>query len=222
MRSVNNHRTGRISGLYTIVDSAFNPFDSMAALARKYLEGGARIVQLRMKNPGSVGRGTWDVGRNAEEIMKLKAEYDFTFIVNDDVDVALKVGADGVHVGEHDESVESIRRRAGDEFLIGYSSHSREEAMAAGAQGADYVAFGAIFPTPTKGPGHPVQGLDRLRELAGYLQAPLVAIGGIVRENVGSVMDAGADAVAMITALARAQDVVAETRWFVNAVTRNS
>jgi thiamine-phosphate pyrophosphorylase len=220
-----NHRAESISGLYTIVDSGFNPFDSLATLARRYLEGGARIVQLRMKtvdasgSPKSEVRSpTSDFRRNAEEIMKLKREFDFTFIVNDYADIALEVGADGVHVGENDEPVERLRARVGEKLLIGYSSHSREEAVEAERCGADYVAFGAIFPTPTKGPGHPVQGLRRLREVASAVNVPLVAIGGIVRENVRGVLAAGADAVAMITALARAENVVAETKWFTDAI----
>lgn len=210
----------KISGLYAIADRDFNPFDSLSELVRRYLEGGAGIVQLRMKDDKDVRRGTSDVGRNAEEIMKLKGEYDFIFIMNDHVDVALDVGADGVHVGENDEPIEDIRARTGGDFVIGYSSHSKGEAVGAQGRGADYVAFGAVFPTRTKGPGHPIQGLEGLAEVSRSLEIPLVAIGGIGRENIARVIEAGADAVAMITALSQADDVVEETRWFLKAIER--
>jgi len=203
-----------IRGLYAIADSDFNPFGSMAEFARKYLEGGARIIQLRMKG----ARDSSEVERELRGVIELKGEFDFTFIVNDYVDVALESGADGVHVGENDEPVTSIRERAGEDLIVGYSSHSLEEALRAQRDGADYVAFGAIFPTRTKGPGHPVQGLGRLEEVAASLQVPVVAIGGITRENVADVVAAGADSIAMITALAQSRDVVAETAWFVKAV----
>jgi thiamine-phosphate pyrophosphorylase len=217
-----NRRATTIGGLYAIADRDFNPFDSLAMLARKYLEGGAKIVQLRMKDSGpgtrDSGLGTRIFRDNALEIMKLKGEFDFTFIVNDYVDVALDVEADGVHVGENDEAVASIRKRAGDDLIIGYSSHSVGEARGAEMDGADYVAFGAIFPTRTKGPGHPVQGLGRLKEIASSVRVPVVAIGGITRENVADVVAVGVDSIAMITAISQARDVVAETAWFVRAI----
>lgn len=209
-----NRQASNIHGLYAIADRGFNPFGSAAELARKYLEGGAKIVQLRMKDANEED----EVAREAREIMKLKDEFDFTFIVNDYVDVAIDVDADGVHVGANDEPVASIRERAGDDLIVGYSSHSFDEAIAAESDGADYIAFGAIFPTRTKGPGHPVQGLARLKELAGSAGVPVVAIGGITRENVADVVAAGADSVAMITALSQARDVVVETAWFVKAI----
>jgi len=201
-----------IAGLYAIADRGFNPFGSTAELARKYLEGGARIVQLRMKSASNAS----DVEGEARQIMKLKGEFDFTFIVNDRVDVALEVGADGVHVGKNDESIDSIKARSGGKLIVGYSSHSKDEAVEAERRGADYVAFGAIFPTRTKGAGHPVQGLEALEGVAKSVRIPLVAIGGIGRHNVQDVIGAGADAIAMITSLSMADDVVAEVRWFVN------
>ncbi len=205
----------RIAGLYAIVDSQWNPCATLAALAERYLEGECRLLQLRMKDVRDPGSGIRDpMRKEAEAIMRLKDRFDFTFIVNDHADLAREVGADGVHVGENDESVAAIRARHGAHLLIGYSSHSVDEARNAVDAGADYVAFGAIFPTKTKGPGHPVQGLDRLKALAASVDVPVVAIGGITRENVHAVVDAGADAVAMITALSQAQDMVEETKWF--------
>ena len=213
----------RIRGLYAIADSVFNPCASLSELARRFLDGGCRIVQLRMKN--SVNRGSGSEVRGlavdgaavlaeARAIARLKAEYDFTFIVNDHADVAAEVGADGVHVGENDAPVAAIKSKYGDRLIVGYSSHSLEEARRAVECGADYVALGAIFPTKTKGPGHPVQGLAKLSELVRSIDVPVVAIGGIGRGNVGDVIAAGASSVAMITALSEAEDIAAEARWF--------
>ncbi|MFA4873996.1 MAG: thiamine phosphate synthase [bacterium] len=217
-----NDRTQLISGLYAIADSGFCAVDRLPQFARNVLEGGCRLIQLRMK-ANQAGQAGYDEIKNiAREIMKLKREFDFTFIINDHVDLAIESGADGVHVGENDEPVASIRRRTGDRLLIGYSAHSLEEAATAERQGADYVAFGAIFQTKTKGPGHPVQGLEKLALVARSLGVPVVAIGGIGRANIRDVVEAGAKTVAMISALAEAPDVVAEARWFVKEIAQGS
>lgn len=201
----------RISGLYAIADSNWNPFGDMTTLVQKFLAGGYRLIQLRMKDsPRS------EILSVAKKIVLLKKETNFTFIINDHPDIATEVGADGVHVGEHDEIIESIRVRFSDRLIVGYSAHSLEEAIHAELSGANYVAFGAIFPTKTKGPGHPVQGLERLKQLTSAIKIPIVAIGGINRTNFQSVIDAGADAVAMITALTQAKDVEEEISWYIN------
>ncbi|MFH1830504.1 MAG: thiamine phosphate synthase [Pseudomonadota bacterium] len=207
----------RVSGLYAIADSQFNPFSSLTELVQKYLEGGCRIIQLRMKYGSEA-----DVRKQASEIIKFKQRYDFTFIVNDYVDVALEVGADGVHVGANDEPIENIGERAGKKLFIGYSSHSLKEACDAEKKRVNYIAFGAIFPTRTKGEGHPVQGLARLRQVTQAVSVPVVAIGGIGRNNLQGVIDAGADAVAMITSLSLADDIISETRWFIKTYASNA
>ena len=206
-----------IRGLYAIADPSWNPRDSLCELVREFLKGGARIVQLRMKKPADAD-SSWEerVRDGARAISKLKEEYDFTFIVNDYVDIAIEVGADGVHVGDNDMSVDEVKKHVPKGVIVGYSSHSISEARAAVAKGADYVAFGAIFPTPTKGPGHPVQGIDALTKLAASIDVPVVAIGGIVRGNVDQVVKAGADSVAMITGLTRAPCISGEVQWYVD------
>ena len=205
----------RISGLYAIADSKWNPPGSLPQLVQKYLSGGCKLIQLRIKT-GDGRPSLWndDAFDAAKEILKLKKSFDFTFIINDYVDVAAELGADGVHVGGNDMSVGDIRDYVGDRLLIGYSSHSYEEAVAAEKAGADYVALGAIYPTVTKGYGHPVVGVETLRKTAQTLNVPVVAIGGIKRENYKEVFEAGAKAAAMITGLAMAPDIVAETKWF--------
>lgn len=199
----------KIKGLYAIADSRWNPCGGLPALVQKFLEGGAKIVQLRVKD----GKKD-DVLSIARQIMVFRGGWDFTFIVNDHADVAVAAGADGVHVGENDEPVLAIKKRFGEKLIVGCSSHSIGEARLAEADGADYVAFGAIYPTRTKGPGHPVQGIEKLKELVNTVNAPVVAIGGIGRDNIDEVLSAGARSVAMITALSQADDIASETKWF--------
>ena len=146
--------------------------------------------------------------------MSFKNDFDFTFIINDHVDVALEIGADGVHVGADDMPVAEVRKKVGDKMLIGYSSHSLEEALQAEEGGADYVAFGAIFPTKTKGPGHPVQGLEKLRAVVEAVKIPVVAIGGINKENFGQVLETGVASIAMITALTDASDIAKRSQQY--------
>ncbi len=205
----------RISGLYAIADMNFNPCSSLPELIGKFLMGGCKIVQLRMKS-ANVRPSLWndEVFEAAKEVMAFKKHFDFTFIINDYVDVAAELKADGVHVGKNDMPVENVRSRVGNRLLVGYSSHSLEEAVAAEKSGADYVALGAIYHTKTKGPGHPIVGLETLRQVTQTLKVPVVAIGGIKRENYKEVLDAGASAAAMITALTMSNDIAGEARWF--------
>lgn len=207
-------RGNRIQGIYAVVDPRFLPAGrDVGECVRRFLDGGGRLVQLRIKgDDAGEERRRW-----ADALLRLKRTYDFTFLMNDDCDLTAAVGADGVHVGLDDPPVTAVRAQLGPNYLIGYSAHSVEEAVAAEQAGADYVALGAIFPTATKGPGHPVQGVTMLRRVVQAVQVPVVAIGGITRENVGAVWQTGVAAVAMITGLTQAADVCAETQWHVQA-----
>lgn len=201
-----------LRGVYAICDNTTVPRRSHPLISRQLLEGGVRIIQLRLKG-GDPGRTAGIAG----EILKLKRDFDFTFIVNDDVELAVSLGADGVHLGRDDRPVSEVRALLGSKILIGYSAHSREEALAAERSGADYVALGAIYPTPFKGPDHPIQGLERLSETVRAVSIPVVAIGGIDRGNFSAVVKTGVAAVAMIRALVAADDIAREARWFVEA-----
>lgn len=202
----------KISGLYAICDTSFSPQYSHKQLAELILKGGCKILQLRMKGEKDLSK----VKKSAEEILKLKEKYDFTFILNDYVELAQELPVDGVHVGQDDLSIPNTREKLGPRKLIGYSSHSLAEAIAGQKAGADYVALGAIFPTATKGPGHPVQGLETLRQVVAALQVPLVAIGGITLQNLKAVMECGPSAIAVITALSKASNPSEATRNFIN------
>jgi len=202
-----------IKGLYAIIDTSFSPQYSHYQLANLVLMGGCKILQLRMKNK------KWDEAyETAKKILSLKTKYDFTFIINDHVNMVGELKADGVHVGSGDAGIEEARNKLGNDFLIGYSSHSIDEAIVAEKKGADYIAFGAIFPTKTKGPGHPVQGIDKLKELCSIIKKPVVAIGGINRLNINDILDSGLSSVAMITGLSQARDVVEETEWYIRKI----
>jgi thiamine-phosphate pyrophosphorylase len=206
----------RLEGIYALCDNSLNPNADHLRLAQALLEGGAPILQLRMKGEKDQAK----VRTQAAAILELKSDYDFIFLLNDFVELGRELPVDGVHVGQDDLAVEKARELLGPKKLIGYSSHSLEEALDAERRGADYVALGAIFPTATKGPGHPVQGIDKLKEVTAALTTPVVAIGGIKRDNLASVLTAGAAMAAMIGALTLAPDVAAETRWFVEEFKR--
>ena len=200
-----------ITGLYVIVDADWNPLNSHRDFAMCVLDGGCNLIQLRMK-----GRDKDLVLKSAEEIAALKEKYDFRFIINDYPDIAISVGADGVHVGSGDISPSDIKAEYGNNLIVGYSSHSVDEAIEASRNNADYIAFGAIFPTPTKGAGHPVQGVSKLKLLVDILDVPIVGIGGINRGNIENVVSTGVNSIAMISSICMAKDIKNEVAYFIN------
>ncbi len=159
--------------------------------AEAFLEGGAGILQIRHK-------GHWNrsVFREAEEVSGLCRQYGAILIIDDRADIAMLLEA-GLHVGQDDLPPREARRLIGD-AILGYSSHNPRQLCEAGGEPVDYVALGPIFPTVSKQNPDPVVGLDQLRDCRGLVTKPLVAIGGITRENARDVLAAGADAVAVI------------------------
>ncbi|MCE9624362.1 MAG: thiamine phosphate synthase [Deltaproteobacteria bacterium] len=200
-----------IRGIYALCDNSLDPGIDHLYLAEQLLAGGVTILQLRMKGEKDIHR----VRETAQAILDLKSQYDFCFILNDFVKLASELPVDGVHIGQDDGTIAEARKVLGKGRLIGYSSHSPEEALRAQEAGADYVALGAVFPTATKGPGHPVQGIATLKKVVESLEVPVVAIGGIHRENFSQVVATGVAAVAMIGALTLAPRIAEEARWFV-------
>ncbi len=194
--------TKKITGLYAIVDPAFCKDRDPIFVAEEILKGGGKILQLRVKQGFSdTERKEW-----ALQLKALKEKYDYCLIINDDINLAMAINADGVHVGQDDAPVAEVKKRVGKK-IVGYSSHDVEEAIAAEQAGADYVALGAIFPTPTKGVGHPICGLEQLKIVVNTVHIPVVAIGGIKRENLKSVLATGVSCVAMITELSHAENI---------------
>ena len=196
----------RLPRLYAIVD----PLDtglSPTALAAALLAGGARCLQLRWK-----GAAPREVLEAARAIRPLVHDAGGLFFVNDRPDVAVLAAADGVHLGQDDVPVAAARRVLGPGRLIGLSTHDPEQARAAAAAGADYVAVGPIYATRSKVGALAPRGLDLVRAARACVPCPLVAIGGIDATTAAEVVAAGADAVAIIAALVRTPDPAAAVR----------
>ncbi|MEK7848201.1 MAG: thiamine phosphate synthase, partial [Chloroflexota bacterium] len=190
-----------ISGLYVIIDTDFLKGRAEADICRQALRGGARIVQLRDK-----AREKGVLLPICRELRAQCAAAGALFLVNDHLDLALASGAHGLHLGQTDLPVAVARRLLPVEYLIGVSAKTREQARAAQEGGADYVAVGAMFPTTSKA-GAIIKGIEALREVRQAVPLPVVAIGGINRENVAQVVMAGADCIAVINAVMGAPDV---------------
>ncbi len=172
------------------------------AIAGAALAGGADMIQLRDKS-GDMRA----LLRQARAIQALSRSHGAIFIVNDRLDLALAAGADGVHVGQDDLPAEAARHLLGPGRILGVSTHSREQALAAQAAGADYIGFGPMYPTGTKDTGYTPRGLEGLREVRAAVRLPILAIGGITLDTVADVIAAGATAPAVISAIVAAPDI---------------
>jgi thiamine-phosphate pyrophosphorylase len=193
--------------LYVITDEAIGNGRSHAEIARRACAGGADAIQLRDKACGT--RDLCRIGREIREITKAAGAL---FIVNDRLNVALACGADGVHLGQGDLRMDVARQRAPRPFVIGLSVRNVEEALAAVEAGADYVAVSPVFATASKDDAGPGCGLFGLREIRAAVSVPVVAIGGISRDNVAEVITGGADGVAVISAVVGQPDIAAAAR----------
>jgi thiamine-phosphate pyrophosphorylase len=199
--------------LYAILDRAQTGERSIADVCEALLAGGARLIQYRDK--GATSRELFE--RSRPLLAQIRGRGG-TFIVNDRADVALAVGADGVHVGQDDLPVEMARAVVGAGRMVGFSTHNLEQVALADKTSADYIAFGPVFATQSKAQPDPVVGLEGLRRAREATRKPLVAIGGITLERAGEVMAAGADSVAVIADLLRAPDVRARARAYLEAL----
>jgi thiamine-phosphate pyrophosphorylase len=196
-----------------ITDPSLAGRDHVAIVAAA-LAGGADMIQLRDKS-GDLRA----LLPQAREIQALCRAHGAIFIVNDRLDLALAAGADGVHVGQDDLPAEAARHLLGPGRILGVSTHSREQALAALAAGADYIGFGPMFPTGTKDTGYPPRGLEGLREVRAAVRLPILAIGGISLETAAAVIAAGATAPAVISAIVTAPDISAAAAAFRARVT---
>lgn len=171
------------------------------------MEGGATVVQYREKE-----RTTGQLVEEALALRELTREADVPLIVNDRLDVALATETDGVHVGQDDMSATMTRRLMGQERIVGVSATNLQEAIQAEKDGADYLGVGPIFATPTKPDAAPPMGLEGLAKVCRHVSIPVVAIGGINEHNAAAVIEAGADGVAVVSAVVAAPDVAAAAR----------
>ncbi|MBL9017887.1 MAG: thiamine phosphate synthase [Myxococcales bacterium] len=192
-----------IRGFYAVLDR------DDEALCRALLASGARVLQVRIKPATTSGQ----IARAARMARRLCTEHGAALVVNDRADIALAVGADGVHLGQTDVPLERARKHVGDRLWIGVSTHDLAQVRAAVAGGADYLGFGPVFPTTTKQNPDPVQGVEGLRAaVAAAGGVPVVAIGGITPAHAAEVYGAGASAICAIGAVIGSADVAAAAR----------
>ncbi len=189
--------------LYVITDSSLSKGKTDFEVAKLAYEGGAEVVQLRMKNTSG-----FEMLAQSKKIQNIANEMNRIFIVNDRIDIAMASDADGVHLGQDDIPLADARRLMGDEKIIGISVSTVEEAIKAYKGGADYIAIGSIFNTKTKDDAGDGLGLDAIINIRKAVpDIPLVAIGGINLGNIKDVIRAGADSAAVISAVVGAEDI---------------
>ena len=178
-------------GLYAITQPENKTVDQVLGQVEAALKGGAVVVQYRDKNP-------IDAVALAHQLLTLCHAYQAPLLINDSVELAIKVGADGVHLGKDDGDIANARKRLGPDAIIGVSCYNNlKKALAAIEHGADYVAFGRFFPSGSKPLASPAD-VSTLRQAKLQIKAPIVAIGGILPENGGQLLTAGADLLAVI------------------------
>ncbi len=202
----------KVKGLYVILDPQFCKGMSEVEAAKAIIRGGARIVQWRDK--------VRDKGEQlpiVREVNRLCADAGVLLIVNDHLDLALISGAGGLHLGQKDLPIEEVKPFISNEMIVGVSTAVFDEAVKAEKDGASYVAVGSIYPSPSKDETRPA-GLETLRKVASSASAPIVAIGGINESNLGTVLDSGADAICVISAVMSAPDIEEATRSLVSHI----
>ena len=192
--------------LYAVTDRAWVGRQTLPEQVEAALKGGATCVQLREKE---LDRAAFL--EEARTLAALCRRYGVPLIINDNVEVALSAGADGVHVGQDDLTVEQVRRLAGDRLIVGVSAHSVEQALAAQAGGADYLGVGAVFATATKSDAH-VLPRETLAEICRAVDIPVVAIGGIGEDNLLQLAGTGVDGAALVSAIFSAPDIEGQCR----------
>lgn len=187
--------------LYAVTDRSWVGKYTLLQQIEQALEGGVTIIQLREKNLSED-----EFMKEAIEAKKMCDKYNVPLIINDNVDVAIGSGADGVHVGIEDMSVDEIRKRAGAEFIIGATAKTVEQAQKAERAGADYLGVGAVFPSPTKKNAIRITK-EQLKEITSSVSIPAVAIGGITLDNISEIRGGGMCGVAVVSAVFGAENI---------------
>lgn len=170
------------------------------------IRGGISLFQFREKGQGALSGA--EKKKLATALQQVCKEANIPFIVNDDIDLAVEIDADGVHIGQEDEAASTVRKRIGADKWVGVSAHTIEEAERAIRDGADYLGLGPIYPTSSKDDAESVKGTAIIRQFREHgFSIPLVGIGGITSTNAAAVMEAGADGVSVISAISGSEDV---------------
>ena len=187
--------------LYAVTDRAWlKENESLVSVCKDVLENGATFLQIREKD---LDEKTFE--QEADALKKLCAEYQIPFVVNDSVEIALEIDADGVHVGQSDIKGRDIRSMIGNEKILGISAGTVEEAIAAEKAGADYIGVGAVFGTSTKKNARNLT-VEKLKEISESVSIPVVAIGGIGATNIMELKNSGVDGVAVVSAIFAAEN----------------
>ena len=192
--------------LYAVTDRTWTGKQSLNEQVESALKGGVTCVQLREKELDDEA-----FLKEALEISKLCKSYNVPFFINDNVDIAIKCHADGIHVGQEDMEASKVRERVGEEMMIGVSVHSVAEALEAVKNGADCLGVGSMFSTSTK-KDVDLLPKETLRDICAAVDIPVVAIGGINRSNILKLSGSGADGVALVSAIFASEDIESECR----------
>lgn len=192
--------------LYAVTDRAWTGGQTLYEQVESALKGGVTCVQLREKHLSEEA-----FLAEAIEMHTLCSRFGVPLIINDRADIAVRCGAEGVHVGQKDMNAEDVRRLIGEERILGVSARTVEQALAAQEAGADYLGVGAVFGTSTKEDARPVSR-ETVRQIREAVSIPIVAIGGITRDNLLQLSGCGADGTALVSAIFGAKDIEAECR----------
>lgn len=216
MKRMNSEHLRDLLKVYFIMGSV-NCRKAPVKILQEAVAGGITMFQFREKGSGSLSnKAKFNLGRRLQKICHANG---VPFIVNDDIDLAIALDADGIHVGQEDTPAKALRQLLGENKIIGVSAHTLEEAKQAITDGADYLGVGPIYPTSSKDDARAVQGTQIINELrSSGITIPLVGIGGITLHNAAPVMAAGADGISIISAIAGAEDIPTTVRAFVNEV----
>ena len=187
--------------LYAVTDRSWLNGETLYAQVEKALKGGVTFVQLREKNLDEVS-----FLEEAKEIQNLCAQYHVPFVINDNVEIAAQINADGVHVGQSDMEAGDVRKKLGPDKIIGVSAQTVEQALKAQSHGADYLGVGAVFPTGSKADAVEVSH-ETVKAICEAVDIPVIAIGGITAENVTELAGTGICGIAVISAVFAQKDI---------------
>lgn len=187
--------------LYAVTDAAWTGKKTLTEQVEEAMKGGITFLQLREKHLSKE-----EFLKEAIEIKDLAQKYQIPFVINDEIEIAQEAGADGVHVGQDDMPVEEVRKILGKDKIIGVSAHNVEEAVRAERGGADYLGVGAVYPTSTKENASAVS-MEEMKKICQTVSIPVVAIGGIKKNNMKVLTGTGVDGIAVVSAIFAAKDI---------------